>query len=348
MTDAQTTTLGESLLTSLPWRCIGPHRGGRVVAVAGDVPTGRPSTSAPAPAASGRRPTAASTWRNVSDGFFKTAAVGALAVAESDPNVIYAGTGEASSAATSRTATASTARPTAAQTWSNVGLRDTRHIGKIRDPSARTRTSSTSRRSATPGARTRSAASSARTDGGETLGAGALHERRRRRRTTSRMDPNNPRILYAAIWQAQRYPHALISRRRGVRHLAVDRRRRHLDGDHPQARPADGAARARSASRSRRRSRAASGRWSRPRTARSSAPTTAARPGTRLSEQPLPAHPALVLHAHLRRPAGRGHRLGPELQLLEVDRRRQDLRADARRRTATTTTSGSTRTTRSG
>ena len=37
MMDAQTTTLGESLLTALPWRCIGPHRGGRVVAVAGDV-----------------------------------------------------------------------------------------------------------------------------------------------------------------------------------------------------------------------------------------------------------------------------------------------------------------------
>ena len=34
-------------------------------------------------------------WRNVSDGFFRTAAVGAIAVADSDPNVVYAGMGEA-------------------------------------------------------------------------------------------------------------------------------------------------------------------------------------------------------------------------------------------------------------
>ena len=147
------------------------------------------------------------------------------------------------------------------------------------DPPARTPTSSTSPRSATPWGRTRSAASSARSDGGETWEQ-VLYKSDRAGAHDLSMDPNNPRILYAAIWQAQRYPHALDSRRRGVRPLALDRRRRHLGRDHPQARAAEGRA-----GQDRRRrlagaSRAASGRWSRPRTARSSAPTTAARPGS--------------------------------------------------------------------
>ena len=56
--------------------------------------TSRHSISAAAPAGCGRRRTAATYWRCVSDGFLRTAAIGALAVAPSDRNVIYAGTGE--------------------------------------------------------------------------------------------------------------------------------------------------------------------------------------------------------------------------------------------------------------
>ena len=78
----------------LRWRCIGPFRGGRVVAVAGSYH--EPNTFYFGACAGGVWKTidAGHYWRNVSDGFFTTSAVGAIAVAPSDSNVIYAGMGE--------------------------------------------------------------------------------------------------------------------------------------------------------------------------------------------------------------------------------------------------------------
>ena len=83
------------LFDAFQWRLIGPFRGGRVVAVAGH-PTETATFYFGACAGGVWKTTDAGTyWENVSDGFFKTSAVGAIAVAPSDPNVVYAGTGEA-------------------------------------------------------------------------------------------------------------------------------------------------------------------------------------------------------------------------------------------------------------
>ena len=84
-----------SQFSSLKWRNIGPHRGGRVVAVAG-----HPTESATFyfGACNGgvwMSDDAGTYWRNISDGYFNSAPVGALAISESDPNVIFVGTGEA-------------------------------------------------------------------------------------------------------------------------------------------------------------------------------------------------------------------------------------------------------------
>src|SRR5438094_2679303 len=83
----------DALLRALSWRCIGPFRGGRVVAVAGDPVD--PAVFYFGACAGGvwKTSDAGTYWENVSDGFFETAAVGAVAVAESDSNVVYAGTG---------------------------------------------------------------------------------------------------------------------------------------------------------------------------------------------------------------------------------------------------------------
>ena len=82
------------MLNALEWRCIGPPRGGRVVAVAGDpVDLGTFYFGA---CAGGVWKTydGGAYWENVSDGYFSTASVGAIAVSDSDPSVIYAGMGE--------------------------------------------------------------------------------------------------------------------------------------------------------------------------------------------------------------------------------------------------------------
>src|SRR5919202_234419 len=151
-------TLEDSVLSSLAWRCIGPHRGGRVVAVAGDVSD--PMTFYFGACAGGvwKTTDGGTTWQNVSDGYFGTAAVGALAVAPADPNVLYAGTGEA------------TIR-------NNVSHGD----GVYRS-----------------------------LDGGRTWEK-VLYKSERAGAIDLSLDPHNPRVLYASIWQAQRYPHALVS-----------------------------------------------------------------------------------------------------------------------------------------
>ncbi|HET7037166.1 MAG TPA: hypothetical protein VFI42_15885, partial [Thermomicrobiaceae bacterium] len=88
--------MGASEIAGLAhWRLVGPFRGGRVVAVAGDPVD--PLTGYFGACAGGiwKTEDAGQSWRNVSDGYLKTASVGALAVAPSDRNVVYAGMGEA-------------------------------------------------------------------------------------------------------------------------------------------------------------------------------------------------------------------------------------------------------------
>ena len=69
----------------LEWRCIGPFRGGRVVAVAGDPRQQNVFYFGACAGGVWKSDDAGTYWQNVSDGWFNTAAVGALAVAEADP-----------------------------------------------------------------------------------------------------------------------------------------------------------------------------------------------------------------------------------------------------------------------
>jgi len=83
-----------SIFKTVKWRSIGPFRGGRSNAGCGVV--GDPKTYYMGTTGGGLWKTddMGITWRNVSDGYFKTGSVGAVAVAESDPNVVYVGMGE--------------------------------------------------------------------------------------------------------------------------------------------------------------------------------------------------------------------------------------------------------------
>ena len=225
---------------SLEWRCIGPHRGGRVVAVAGD-PT-QPGTFyfGARPAASGRRPTAARYWENVSDGFFKTRLGRRASPSPSPiPNVIYAGMGE------------STIRGNVSHGDGVYKIdRRRRRPGALR-----------------PGRRRATSARSASTrrnpdlvyvaalghawgpnpergvyrsqDGGADLGTGPPH-RRQAGAIDLVLDPTNPRILYAALWEARRTRTSSISGGEGSGIWQVDRRRRHLDRITRNAGPAEG------------------------------------------------------------------------------------------------------------
>lgn len=120
-----------TMFQALQWRSIGPDRGGRVTAVAG-LPGDRWTYYMGATGGGvWKTVNGGITWTPVSDGFFKTGSVGAIAVAESDPNVVYVGMGEACLRSNISHGDGVYKSVDAGRTWTNVGLRDTSQIGRI-------------------------------------------------------------------------------------------------------------------------------------------------------------------------------------------------------------------------
>jgi photosystem II stability/assembly factor-like uncharacterized protein len=199
----------ESLLESLEWRLIGPHRGGRVVAVAGDPVEKLTFYFGACAGGVWKTIDAGITWRNVSDGYFGTAAIGAIAVSASDPNVIYAGTGEASIRGNVVHGDGVYKSVDAGRSWKNIGLTDTRHIGKIQIHPTDPDTVYVAALGHAYGPSEQRGVFRTR-DGGVNWER-VLYRSNRAGSHDVSMDPTNPRILYAAIWQVQRYPHKLES-----------------------------------------------------------------------------------------------------------------------------------------
>jgi photosystem II stability/assembly factor-like uncharacterized protein len=115
----------------MKWRLIGPFRGGRVIAVTG-VPS-QPNTFYFGAVAGGvwKTTDGGMTWDPLFDKQTTTSSIGAIAVSDSDPNVIYAGSGEACIRGNISFGDGVYKSTDAGRTWTNVGLKDTRHIGAV-------------------------------------------------------------------------------------------------------------------------------------------------------------------------------------------------------------------------
>ena len=119
-----------SLFAGMRWRMIGPYRGGRAVAVAG-IP-GQPNVFYFGAVCGGvwKTTNAGRTWTPIFDSQ-PVASIGAVAVAPSDPNVVYAGSGEADFRSDICSGNGVYKSMDAGRTWMRIGLEDTRHIGRI-------------------------------------------------------------------------------------------------------------------------------------------------------------------------------------------------------------------------
>ena len=204
-----TGTVLNTVLESLQFRNVGPHRGGRVVAVAGDVRQRETFYMGAVAGGVWKTTDAGQTWKNVSDGYFNTSAIGAIAVSRSDPNVIYAGTGEASIRGNVSHGDGVYKSSDGGRTWQHLGLENTRHIGKIQiHPTNHDHVYIAAFGHAWGPSDDRGVYRT--TDGGASWDL-VLHKSATAGCHDISMDSSNPRILYASIWQAQRYPYKLES-----------------------------------------------------------------------------------------------------------------------------------------
>ncbi len=203
-------TVTDSMFHNLKFRNIGPFRGGRSVASTGVV--GQPHTFYMGSTGGGVWKTTDDglTWNNISDGFFKTGTVGAIAVSESDANVVVVGMGEHAARGVMTSMGDGVYKSTdAGKTWTHVGLEKSRHISDvIIHPTNPDVIYVTAQGAQYAPSDDRGVYRSL--DGGKTW-QNILSVNNITGPSSLSMDMNNPRILYAAMWQHRRYPWTIVS-----------------------------------------------------------------------------------------------------------------------------------------
>ena len=197
-----TNAIDPKMLNAIEWRCIGPPRGGRVVAVAGDSKDLGTFYFGACAGGVWKTYDGGTYWENVSDGFFNTASVGAIAVSDSDPSVVYAGMGEACIRLDVTHGDGVYRSTDAGRSWEHLGLEDTRHIARVRIHPTNPDIVYVGALGHAFGPNDQRGVFRS-TDGGknwdhvlfksENAGAGDLT-----------IDANNPRVLFASIWQVRR------------------------------------------------------------------------------------------------------------------------------------------------
>lgn len=199
----QTATLSfdASLYSGVRWREVGPYRGGRSCTVTGVV--GNPNLYYFGTVGGGvwRTKDAGQSWENLTDNYFG-GTIGAVAVAPSDPNVIYVGEGEQTLRNNVSSGWGVWRSTDAGSTWKHIGLKDSRHISRIRiHPKNADVVYVAAMGNLWKPNEMRGIFRS--TDGGTTWKK-ILYINSSTMAGDLVMDPNNPRILYAAMWNMKR------------------------------------------------------------------------------------------------------------------------------------------------
>nr|WP_148232153.1 glycosyl hydrolase [Maribacter sp. HTCC2170] len=198
----------EELYSSMEYRLVGPFRGGRSAAVTG-VP-GEPNLFYFGATGGGVWKTldGGRSWENISDGYFG-GSIGAVEVAKSDPNIIFVGGGEKTLRGNVSSGYGIWKTEDAGKTWTSAGLKNSRHVPRIRiHPTNPDIVYAAVLGNIYKPTQERGIYKS--TDGGKTWSK-KLFVNNQSGAVDLTFDPNNPRILYASTWRAQRTPYSLSS-----------------------------------------------------------------------------------------------------------------------------------------
>ncbi len=195
-------------LQALKFRNIGPSRGGRCAAVTGVI--GQPNTFYQGTAGGvWKTVNAGQSWENISDKFFESGSIGAIAVADSDPNIIYVGTGQSTIRGNVATGVGIYKTLDAGKTWKHIGLRNVGQIGRIRIHPTNPNLVYVAV-IGNPWVPNEERGLYRSKDGGENWQK-VLNISPKTGFADLAMDLNNPRVLYASAWTAQRKPWTIIS-----------------------------------------------------------------------------------------------------------------------------------------
>ena len=205
---SEVTAMPQELYSGLEYRSLGPYRGGRSSTVTG-VP-GEPNLFYFGATGGGvwKTVNGGREWENISDGYFG-GSIGAVEVAQSDPNVIYVGGGEKTLRGNVSSGYGIWKTVDAGRTWTSAGLKNSRHVPRIRihpkDPNIVY--AAVLGNIYTP---TEDRGIYKSTDGGESW-TKKLFVNDQAGFVDLVLDPTNPRIMYASSWRAQRTPYSLSS-----------------------------------------------------------------------------------------------------------------------------------------
>ena len=198
-----------SKFESFQYRTVGPARGGRVTTVTGVA--AEPGTFYLGATGGGvwKSTDYGTSWNNVSDGFFSTPSIGAISVAENDPNIIYVGTGSDGLRSNVISGKGVYKSIDGGKTWEHIGLANVGQIGAVEiDPN-----NSNVVWVAAIGNAFRSNIERGvfkTTDGGKTWNK-VLYVSDKVGFADLELLPGNPNIVYAAAWKAERKPWTIIS-----------------------------------------------------------------------------------------------------------------------------------------